>query len=150
MIFSEKIFGIFGLKSSKLRRFFDFWKWAEDEDEDGSSAKNLRRTKIFEASLQHWSRHRPSDLEETELVGNIWLVTISQCVNYFQTLIEVTRSVTSQNIVASLTTEHWLKTNSIFMLNLFMFMTIYWQYFEKFSLFTRSTPWCCRACAIDP
>ena len=29
------------------------WKWAEDEDEDGSSAKNLRRTKIFEASLQH-------------------------------------------------------------------------------------------------
>ena len=44
---------IFGLKSSKLRRFFDFWKWAEDEDEDGSSAKNLRRTKIFEASLQH-------------------------------------------------------------------------------------------------
>jgi len=28
-------------------------KWTEDEDEDGSSAKNLRRTKIFEASLQH-------------------------------------------------------------------------------------------------
>ena len=51
--FFSKIFGIFGLKSSKLRRFFDFWKWAEDEDEDGSSAKNLRRTKIFEASLQH-------------------------------------------------------------------------------------------------
>ena len=52
--FFLKIFEIFGLKSSKLRRFFDFWKWAEDEDEDGSSAKNLRRTKIFEASMQHW------------------------------------------------------------------------------------------------
>ena len=34
---------IFGLKSSKLRRFFNFWKWAKDkdEDEDGCSAKNL-------------------------------------------------------------------------------------------------------------
>ena len=51
--FIPKIFGIFGLKSSKLRRFFDNLKWTEDEDEDGSSAKNLRRTKIFEASLQH-------------------------------------------------------------------------------------------------
>ena len=37
-----KIFGIFGFKSSKLRRFFDIWKWTEDEDEDGSSDKNLR------------------------------------------------------------------------------------------------------------
>ena len=44
---------IFGQKSSKLWRFFDNLKWTEDEDEDGSSAKNLRRTKIFEASLQH-------------------------------------------------------------------------------------------------
>ena len=35
-------------------------KWTEDEDEDGSSAKNLRRTKIFEASLQHWSHYGPS------------------------------------------------------------------------------------------
>ena len=29
-------------------------KWTEDEDEDGSSAKNLRRMKIFKASLEHW------------------------------------------------------------------------------------------------
>ena len=47
-----KIFGIFGFKSSKLRRFFDIWKWTKDEDEDGSSDKNLRRSKTFEASLQ--------------------------------------------------------------------------------------------------
>ena len=40
--FSQKIFAIFGLKSSKLRRFFGIWKWTEDEDEDGSSDKNLR------------------------------------------------------------------------------------------------------------
>ena len=49
--FFSKIIGIFGLKSLKLRRLFDFWKWVEDED--GSSAKNLRRTKIFKALLQH-------------------------------------------------------------------------------------------------
>ena len=61
---------------------------------------------MFNCDTSLMSRHRPSDLEETELVGNIGLVTISQCVNYFQTLIEVTRSVTSQNIVASLTTQH--------------------------------------------
>ena len=47
-----KIFGIFGFKSSKLRRFFDIWKWTEHED--GSSDKNLRRSKIFEALLQLW------------------------------------------------------------------------------------------------
>ena len=40
--FSQKIFAIFGLKSSKLRRFFGIWKWTEDEDEDGSSDKNLQ------------------------------------------------------------------------------------------------------------
>ena len=40
--FSHKIFAIFGLKYSKLRRFFSFWKWTEDEDEDGSLDKNLR------------------------------------------------------------------------------------------------------------
>ena len=40
--FSQKIFVTFGLKSSKLRRFFGIWKWTEDEDEDGSSDKNLR------------------------------------------------------------------------------------------------------------
>ena len=34
--FSRKIFAIFGLKSSKLRRFFSIWKWTEDEDKDGS------------------------------------------------------------------------------------------------------------------
>ena len=34
--FSQKIFVTFGLKSSKLRRFFGIWKWTEDEDEDGS------------------------------------------------------------------------------------------------------------------
>ena len=38
--FSRKIFAIFGLKSSKLRRFFSIWKWTEDEDKDGSSDKN--------------------------------------------------------------------------------------------------------------
>ena len=40
--FYHKISTIFGLKSSKLRRFFGFWKWTEDEDEEGSSDKNLR------------------------------------------------------------------------------------------------------------
>jgi len=53
-IFFPKIFGIFGLKSSKLQRFFDNLKRTKDEDEDGSSAKNLQRRKIFKASLQHW------------------------------------------------------------------------------------------------
>ena len=48
-----KIFWIFGLKSSKLQRFFDNLKWTKDEDEEGSSAKNLRRTKVFDALLQH-------------------------------------------------------------------------------------------------
>ena len=38
--------------ASNLRRFFDIWKWTEYEDEDGSLEKNLRRSKIFEASLQ--------------------------------------------------------------------------------------------------
>jgi len=40
--FSQKIFVTFGLKSSKLRRFFSIWKWTEDEDEDGSLDNNLR------------------------------------------------------------------------------------------------------------
>ena len=30
--------------ASNLRRFFDIWKWTEDEDKDGSSDKNLRRS----------------------------------------------------------------------------------------------------------
>ena len=42
--FSQKIFAIFGLKSSKLQRFFGIWKWTKDEDEDGSVDKNLRRS----------------------------------------------------------------------------------------------------------
>ena len=52
--FSQKIFAIFGLKSLKLRRFFDIWKWTEVEDEDGSSDENLRS---FVATLV-WSRAR--------------------------------------------------------------------------------------------
>ena len=50
--FSKKIFAIFGLKSLKLWRFFGIWKWTEDEDEDGSSDKNLRS---FVATLFHSS-----------------------------------------------------------------------------------------------
>ena len=37
LYFPKKIFTIFGLKSSKLRRFFCIRKWTEDEDKDGSS-----------------------------------------------------------------------------------------------------------------
>ena len=40
--FSQKIFKVFGWKSSKLQRFFSFWKWTKDEDKNGSSDKNLR------------------------------------------------------------------------------------------------------------
>ena len=56
--FSQKIFAIFGLKSSKLRRFFGIWKWTEDEDEDGSSDKNLRSFEDFRSFvatlIQKW------------------------------------------------------------------------------------------------
>ena len=55
--FLPKIFRIFDFKSLKLQRFFDIWKWTKDEDEDGSSDKNLQRSKIFEASLQLWYLH---------------------------------------------------------------------------------------------
>ena len=57
--FSQKIFVTFGLKSSKLRRFFGIWKWTEDEDEDGSSDKNLRSfedLRSFVATLLHNSQ----------------------------------------------------------------------------------------------
>ena len=56
--FFPKIFRICSLKSLELRRFFDNLSWTKDEDEDGSSAKNLQRTKIFEALLQHSIRFR--------------------------------------------------------------------------------------------
>ena len=52
--FFPKIFGIFGFKSSKLRRFFDIWKWTKDKDEDGSLVKNLQRMKTFEGLIQQY------------------------------------------------------------------------------------------------
>ena len=40
-------------KASKILQQFEM-EWTEDEDKDGSLAKNLQRMKIFEALLQHW------------------------------------------------------------------------------------------------
>ena len=69
--FSQKIFAIFGLKSSKLRRFFGIWKWTEDEDEDGSSDKNLRSFEDLRSFV--------ATLHQRDVIYHILLIDLDFC-----------------------------------------------------------------------
>ena len=69
--FSHKIFAIFGLKSSKLRRFFGFWKWTKDEDEDGSSDKNLRSFEDLRSFV--------ATLHQRDVIYHILLIDLDFC-----------------------------------------------------------------------
>ena len=76
--FSPKIFGIFGIKSSKPQRFFENLKWTGDKDKDGSLAKNLRRTMqklCCNTEVETWPTY---SLTAQNFKGKIWIDTINK------------------------------------------------------------------------